>query len=239
MRIIIFIFSLVSCTAFAKSVEPKLKITQLADNVYQHVSYKKTKTWGMVGASGLVVVIGTDAYIIDTPWTQKSTEQLISWIKSENLNLKAAVITHFHEDASGGIPFLNNLKVKTYATSMTNNLLGNKKREKSSNEISRDTFELVDNTIEVFYPGAGHTRDNIVVWLPKHKILFGGCFVISTRSKSLDNIEDASVEDWPKSIQRVINKYPEIEVVVPGHGKVGDESLLNHTAKLGLGAKGL
>ena len=91
----------------------------------------------------------------------------------------------------------------------------------------------------MFYPGAGHTQDNIVVWLPKQKILFGGCFVKSIHSKNLGNMEDASVKDWPKSIQKVINKYPNIKIVVPGHGKVGDVNLLKHTAQLALGVKGL
>lgn len=98
---------------------------------------------------------------------------------------------------------------------------------------------MVKDTIEVFYPGSGHTEDNIVVWLPKSNILFGGCFVKSIHSKNLGNIEDASIKIWPASIQKVINKYPDIKVVVPGHGKVGDTSLLKNTAKLALNVEGL
>ncbi len=212
-----------------------LKVTLLTDNVYQHVSYKEIEPWGLVGASGLIVVDGKNAHIIDTPWTQKETEQLIKWIKSKGLIVKSSVVTHFHEDASGGIPFLNKSKIKTYATPLTNNLLNLKHRQKSSDDISSNTFVLVKDTIEIFYPGAGHTEDNIVVWLPKSNILFGGCFIKSMKSKNLGNTEDASVKDWPESIQKVINKYPNIEIVVPGHGEVGDINLLRHTTKLALG----
>ncbi|MEW6999357.1 subclass B1 metallo-beta-lactamase [Colwelliaceae bacterium BS250] len=237
MRCIITFLLLVSSIVSANNEQ--LKVTQLADNVYQHVSYKRIEPWGMVAASGLIVVDGKNAHIIDTPWTQEETEELIKWIKLKDLIVKSSVVTHFHEDASGGIPFLNKSKIKTYATPQTNNLLNLKHREISSDEISSNTFELVKDTIEIFYPGAGHTEDNIVVWLPKSNILFGGCFVKSMNSKNLGNTEDASVKDWSESIQKVINKYPNIEVVVPGHGKVGDQSLLRHTAQLALGIKGL
>jgi glyoxylase-like metal-dependent hydrolase (beta-lactamase superfamily II) len=224
--------------AFANKEVPKPKITKLADNVYQHISYKKIGSH-TVGASGLVVIDGVNAHIIDTPWTVKDTKKLVAWIKSKNLTLKSAVVTHFHPDASGGLSFLNNLKIKTYATPLTNKLLDSRQRQKSNHEIKSNEYDLLTNKIEIFYPGAGHSRDNIVVWLPKEKILFGGCFVKSIESKSLGYTGHASVKDWPISIQNVINKYPNVEKVIPGHGKIGDISLLKHTAQLALGEKGL
>ena len=78
-----------------------------------------------------------------------------------------------------------------------------------------------------------------MVWLAQHKILFGGCFVKSLHSKNLGNTADASIEVWPASIQNVLNKYPDIETVVPGHGKIGNVNLLKYTAKLALEAKNL
>ncbi len=237
MKFTTIILFFVSFVIFAHNKDEQLKITKLSDNVYQHTSYKEIGSWGMVAASGLIVVDGINAHIIDTPWTKGDTEKLVSWIESKKLLVKSSVVTHFHGDASGGISFLNNAQIKTYATALTNKLLSQKNREKSSDEIPNNTFELVKNTVEVFYPGGGHTQDNIVVWLPKEEILFGGCFVKSMNSKHLGNMEDAIVKDWPQSIQNVLNKYPNIKVVVPGHGKLGDVNLLNHTAELALAVK--
>ena len=225
--------------AFANKEMPKAKITKLTDNVYQHISYKKVGSHGVVGASGLVVIDGANAHIIDTPWTVRDTKKLVSWIASKNLTLKSAVVTHFHPDASGGLSYLNSLQIKTYATPLTNELLDSKNRAKSNHEIKGNEYELLTNKIEVFYPGAGHSQDNVVVWLAKEKILFGGCFVKSIESKGLGYTGHASVEDWPISIQNVINKYPNVDKVVPGHGEIGDISLLRHTAQLALGNKGL
>lgn len=234
MKFIVVFIAFISSAALANSNAPVLNITKLTDNVYQHVSYLKTKQWGMVAASGLVVIDKNDAYIIDTPWSLADTEKLINWVTSQNLILKGTIITHFHEDASAGLPVLNRLKIKTYAYHLTNKLLDLKNRAQSSDEFTKDDYVLVPDTIEVLYPGAGHSQDNIVVWLPKAKVLFGGCFVKSINSKNLGNLSDASVKDWPNSINKVINKYPSVEIVVPGHGEVGDISLLKHTAQLAL-----
>jgi len=238
MKSIILLILFVPCIVFANSGGVKnIKIKKLSDNVYQHISSKRVEPWGLVEASGLVVINGTEAHMIDTPWTTQGTKELIGWIEAKGLTLKNTVVTHFHEDASGDLPLLNDLKIKTYATSLTNKLLKSNQKETSSDEISSNIFELVDGVVSVFYPGAGHTEDNIVVWLPKEKILFGGCFVRSLHAKSLGNTEDAVINEWSNSIQRVINRYPEIKLVVPGHGKVGDISLLTHTQKLALPAK--
>ncbi|NQZ28698.1 MAG: subclass B1 metallo-beta-lactamase [Colwellia sp.] len=239
MRHILFLCIIFSSMAFANKEVPKPKITKLADNVYQHISYKRVGSYGIVGASGLVVIDGVNAHIIDTPWTVRDTKKLVAWIASKGLTLKSAVVTHFHKDASGGLSFLNSLKIKTYATPLTNKLLDSKQREKSNHEIKSNEYELLTNKIEVFYPGAGHSQDNIVVWLPEEKILFGGCFVKSINSKGLGFMGHASVKDWPISIQKVIKKYPNVERVVPGHGEIGDISLLRHTAQLALVNKGL
>ncbi|QOL24980.1 subclass B1 metallo-beta-lactamase [Thalassotalea sp. LPB0316] len=223
---------LLFCVSSAKANDSKFNVTPIAENVYQHISFLEIEPWGLIGASGLVLVEGEDAYLIDTPWTNQDTQKLIAWVKSKGLNIKGAIVTHFHQDASGGLLALNNAKIKTYATSLTNKLLREQGREIANNEINSVTFEFAESALETFYPGAGHSRDNIVIWLPKQSILFGGCFVKSLTSKSLGNIADASVNEWPNSIHKILNKYPTIQWVVPGHGKVGGVELLEHTEQL-------
>jgi len=233
MKSIILFILFAPCIVFANNESVKnIKINKLSNNVYQHISSKRIKPWGLVEASGLVVIDGTEAHMIDTPWTTQGTKELIRWIEAKGLTLKNTVVTHFHEDASGDLALLNDLKIKTYATSLTNKLLKSNQKETASDEILSDTFELLDGVVSVFYPGSGHTEDNIVVWLPKEKILFGGCFVKSLHTKHLGNTEDAVISEWSNSIQKVINRYPDIKLVVPGHGDVGGISLLTHTQKL-------
>jgi len=238
MRYTILVLCFITTISFADK-EKELIIKKLSDNVYQHISHKVIEPWGLVAASGLVVIDNNNAHIIDTPWTLAGNKQLLTWIKAKNLIVKSAVVTHFHEDASKGLKWLNSLNIDAYALPLTNKLLASKEREQSSHEITSDSFELASGAIEIFHPGAGHSQDNIVVWLPKNKLLFGGCFTKSLSSKNLGNTEDAIIEDWPSSIDNVLKKYPNIKTVVPGHGKIGDTSLLKHTKELAISLSAL
>jgi glyoxylase-like metal-dependent hydrolase (beta-lactamase superfamily II) len=215
----------------------QLTISQITNNVFQHISYKNVKGYGMVPANGLIVTEGKSAYIIDTPWTEADTEKLVIWIKEQDLTLKSSISTHFHEDRAGGIPYLNKLPIDTYASELTNQLLAARDKQVAKHDLlmienSAVKQILANGAIEVFYPGAGHSRDNIVVWLPEHELLFGGCFVKSLSSKTLGYTGDADIAQWPVSIQKLIDKYPTVKQVVPGHGKIGDSKLLTHSKAL-------
>ena len=95
---------------------------------------------------------------------------------------------------------------------------------------------MAGETVEVFYPGAGHTADNLVVWLPKSNVLFGGCFIRSLETSSLGYAGEARIEEWPALVDNVLRRYPEAVTVVPGHGKSGDIGLLYHTRQLAASA---
>ena len=78
---------------------------------------------------------------------------------------------------------------------------------------------------ELFFPGAGHTRDNIVVWLPRQRTLFGGCFLKSVTSRGLGNLQDADVGAWGPSLRRVQARYARASRIVPGHGSIAGDAL--------------
>lgn len=54
----------------------------------------------------------------------------------------------------------------------------------------------------------------------------------STSAKDLGNVADAYVNEWSTSIENVLKRYRNINVVVPGHGEVGNKGLLLHTLDL-------
>ena len=69
-------------------------------------------------------------------------------------------------------------------------------------------------------------------WLPREKILFGGCLVRSANARQLGNLQDAVVNEWDTTITKILNTYPEVETVVPGHGACGSKNLLHYTIDL-------
>jgi len=86
--------------------------------------------------------------------------------------------------------------------------------------------------IEVYFPGESHSIDNLVVYFHNRKILFGGCMIKSLESKGPGFTGDANMEEWPKSVEKVLNKYKNARIVIPGHGNWGDTKLLKHTIEI-------
>ncbi|MBV1909109.1 MAG: DIM/SIM/IMP family subclass B1 metallo-beta-lactamase [Kangiellaceae bacterium] len=228
LGLILLIFSNIG---FAEESLPDLKVEKIEDGIYLHTSFEQIEGWGLVASNGLVVLDNKDAYIVDTPISTKDTKALVKWINENNFVVKGSISTHFHSDSSAGISYLNSISIPTHASKLTNELIQKKGREQAKFSFDNTSHWLVKDKIEVFYPGAGHTRDNVVVWIASKKILFGGCFV---KSKTLGYLGDAVLDSWPTSAKNLISKYSTVRLVVPGHGKVGDVSLLNETLNLAL-----
>ncbi|MED5389949.1 MAG: DIM/SIM/IMP family subclass B1 metallo-beta-lactamase [Pseudomonadota bacterium] len=222
----------VAGVSLANDTVPALEIRQLADNVYLHTSYQNVEGFGLVDANGLVVMDGADAYLIDTPWSERDTQQLLDWMASRGMTVKGSVSTHSHDDRTAGIALLNQRSIPTYASAQTNALLEDAGKAQATHAFDEPVFALLAGKIELFYPGPGHARDNLVAWLPRSGILFGGCMIRAAESHTLGYTGEASLDKWSASVARVQSRYPRIRHVVPGHGKVGDASLLAHTRTL-------
>ena len=88
MRIFVIVIMLFySILSQAQEKEHELELLPLTDNVYIHKSYQNTKNYGFVGSNGLVVFDHDNAYIIDTPWSEKDTKKLVNWIRKQGKNL--------------------------------------------------------------------------------------------------------------------------------------------------------
>ncbi|ANP63062.1 subclass B1 metallo-beta-lactamase IMP-45 [Pseudomonas aeruginosa] len=222
---VFFMFLFCSITAAGESL-PDLKIEKLDEGVYVHTSFEEVNGWGVIPKHGLVVLVNTDAYLIDTPFTAKDTENLVNWFVERGYRIKGSISSHFHSDSTGGIEWLNSQSIPTYASELTNELLKKDGKVQAKYSFSGVSYWLVKKKIEVFYPGPGHAPDNVVVWLPENRVLFGGCFV---KPYGLGNLGDANLEAWPKSAKLLMSKYSKAKLVVPGHSDIGDSSLLKLT----------
>ena len=224
----VFLVLLTNCV-LASDATPGFKIESLAERVYLHTSYKNIKGYGVLDSNGLIVLDGKDAYLIDTPWSETDTEKLLSWIDENNFSLKASVSTHWHDDRTAGIALLNKKQIPTYASMLTNQSLQTRGKPKAMHTFDATHYSLLPNKIEIFYPGPGHSEDNIVVWLPHQKILFGGCLLRALAWTSPGNLSDANLDEWAHTVNKIKERYKDIDLVVPGHGNVTNAQILDHT----------
>jgi metallo-beta-lactamase class B len=86
--------------------------------------------------------------------------------------------------------------------------------------------------VRCYFPGAAHSTDNIVVWIPSERILFPGCICKSTDARNLGNTADGDTYAYHATVEWIIRKFPDAKTVIPGHGSYGGPELLTHTLSL-------
>lgn len=89
-------------------------------------------------------------------------------------------------------------------------------------------LDFGDETVQVYFPGVTHTPDNVVVYFPTRKVLFGGCMIIG--GDQIGNTADADMAAWPKSLRK-LDQF-DIQWLIPGHGNRVDPALLEHSIAL-------
>lgn len=210
-----------------------LVIKQVTENVFVHVSFFDTESFGRVACNGMVVTNQNEAVIFDTPVDDASSAELINWVSKElNVNINAVIATHFHEDCLGGLPEFDKNNIPSYASKKTIQLAKEREFNIPGNGFEDSLMLTVgDKMVHTRFLGEGHTKDNVVGYFPSENVLFGGC-LIKTLNASKGNLEDANVNEWPKTVASVKSKYPNVKVVIPGHGASGGQALLDYTMKL-------
>lgn len=212
--------------------DANVEVRELADGVWLHTSYEHMPEFGLVLSNGLLVRIDRGLLLVDTAWTDAQTEQIAQWAEANlNASITAAVVTHGHRDKMGGVGALVKRGIATYALDITNQAASSRglTPARETLTLENDVASLFGGTVEVFYPGPGHTADNVVVYVAGARVLFGGCLIRPGKSKTLGNTADADVGHWDKAVERVQSRYGQATHVVPSHGPPGSLDLLAHT----------
>jgi metallo-beta-lactamase class B len=241
MVVILFSFMIISCNSQhkgdfkAKEVykSENLIMTQVSENAFIHTSFKQTNDFGNVPCNGLVVKNNNETIVFDTPTSDKGAEELIKWINEKlHSKINAVVPTHFHDDSLGGLQAFHKKNIPSYSYSKTIELAKENNFVVPENSFNDSVVLKVGNleTVTKFF-GEGHTRDNVVGYFPAEHILFGGC-LLKELTAGKGYLGDANVSAWSSTVEKVKKEYPDVKIVVPGHGEYGGEKLLDYTIQL-------
>lgn len=226
---------LLSCGKKERQIAIKtdtLEILPLTEHTFVHISYLETESFGRVACNGMIVVDKGEAIVLDTPVDNLVSEELINWLEKQNIDIKAVVATHFHDDCVGGLKTFHEKNIPSYAHQKTLALLSEKEGEHPKHGFSGvKELQVGDEKVLLDYVGQGHTSDNIIAYFPSENVMFGGCLVKSIGAGK-GNLEDANVAEWSQTVSNIKSKYPNTAIVVPGHGKIGNIDLLDYTMAL-------
>ena len=186
-----------------------------------------------IPSNGLIAVTSQGLVLIDTAWSEPQTEAILKWGAAwlGRPSWIGAVITHDHPDRDGGIAALQRRHIPVAALDLTVDKLRRRGVQGVATLFTAQAGEWTDpRDFEAFYPGPGHTSDNIVVRF--RGFLFGGCLIKSMDAQDLGFTGDADLAHWPESVRRVEARYPRM-TVVPGHGPVDETAgAYQHTLDL-------
>lgn len=217
-------------------ISADLELVRISDNAFMHVSYSEAPGYGRVAANGLIFIDGHKAFLFDSPWNDTQTEVLVTYLEEEmGLKMKGFVPNHWHEDCMGGLGYLKSRKIISYASSLTQQIAGEKGLPVPDHGFNDSLIlKLGRKEIRCYFPGAAHSTDNIVVWIPSEKILFPGCICKSADARNLGNTADGDLAAYPTTVEWIIRKFPDVKTVIPGHGAYGGPELLTHTLSLAM-----
>jgi glyoxylase-like metal-dependent hydrolase (beta-lactamase superfamily II) len=202
----------------------------LRPGVWRHVSFEDLPGIGPFPSNGLVVSAAEGVLLIDTAWNPEQTAAVLDWAERELGAVRALIVTHAHGDRMGGISEVHARAIPSLAYTATAEFAqasgAGRIQQAVPSPYGLEPWGLAG---EIYFPGGAHTADNAVVYLAQSQVLAGSCMVRAMAMQSMGNTADADMTAWPASIMRLQQRYPAVEVVVPGHGLPGGAELLRHT----------
>jgi glyoxylase-like metal-dependent hydrolase (beta-lactamase superfamily II) len=213
-----------------QSSDKKLNIVQLTGDFFVYTTYKDFNG-KLFPSNSMYVVTDSGIVLVDTPWDTTQFQPLLDSIeRRHDKKVVLCISTHYHDDRTAGVEFYKQRGIKTYASKQTYELCKKLNEKQPEFYFSKDTvFNFGKYSIETYYPGEGHTKDNIALWFNDAKLLYGGCLIKSVENDNLGNVANANIVEWPKSIRNLISKYRDVKYIIPGHFSWKSNKTLQHT----------
>ncbi len=208
--------------------EKTVSFDKLAEGVYAYTAEGDPNTGIIIGDDGVMV--------IDTQATPDMAQDVIRRIREvTDKPIKYVVLSHYHAVRVMGASAYNAEHI--IASQATYDLIVERGQFDFDSEVGRFprlfqgvesvpgltwptlTFEtsmtlwMGKRRVELMHLGRGHTKGDIVVWLPEEKVLFSGDLV---EFGATPYTGDAYLSDWPQTLANV--RALGAEKLVPGRG---------------------
>lgn len=235
MRIAFLLLTIVLTTiqSHSQSASDKLKITPLTGDFYIYTTYN-TYEDSKVPANGMYLVTNAGVVLFDTPWDTTQFQPLLDTIeKRHQQKVTLCFATHWHSDKTAGLTYYRNKGIRTYTTVLTDELSKKNNKPRAEFLMTKDTvFKTGQYSFETYYPGEGHTTDNIVIWFSKEKILYGGCLIKGVDDENLGYLGDANTKTYASTLMNVKSKCMDPKYIIIAHSDWRDTGSLDHSIEM-------
>ena len=209
-----------------RRLAPTVWIGKLADGLWLTCFTSKLPKLGWYPANGMIVAGADGATIVDPGWNAEQGKLLLdAAVSVTGSRVARGVATHYHSDRTGGIAACTAAGIPVYGNPFSVGLAQayGDTAPLPVEELEKDAQPL--GSVELYFPGTGHTRDNITVWHAPTRTLFGGCLLKSTTAKDLGNMADGDRSAYGPTLDRLAARYLNPNHIVPGHGTITGDAI--------------
>lgn len=185
------------------------------------------------------VVTSVGVVVIDALATPRQAEQLIAVIRGVTRRpIRWLILTHHHPDHHFGASVLRRFGARVIAHPDRRVLAAEAGEDALIADWVRlvgldamrgfefadipdqpvrgtDTLRLGNQVVVIQHPGAAHSAGDLLVWLPRERVLFAGDVLIED---GISMVVDGSSERLLETLDTVVSMQP--RTIVPGHGAV-------------------
>lgn len=223
---------------FGQAKNPKLQISHLTGDFYIYTTYN-TYNDNQVPANGMYLITNNGVVMFDTPWDTTQFQALLDSIAlKHNKEVTLCFATHWHSDKTAGLEYYRQKGIKTYTTVLTDQLSKKNNKKRAEFLLEKDTvFNIGQYTFETYYPGPGHTEDNIVIWFKKEKILYGGCLIKGADAEDLGYLGDGNIKEYASTLKNVQKKFRNPNYIIIAHSDWNNTNSLKHSIEMAIELK--
>lgn len=211
----------------------KLKITPLTGDFYIYTTYNQYEGY-TVPAHGMYLVTDEGVVMFDTPWDTTRFQPLLDSIRlRHDKNVVMCFATHWHSDKTAGLEYYRQQGIKTYTTVQTDELSRKNGKKRAEFLLTKDSlFRAGQYSFETYYPGPGHTEDNIVIWFKKERILYGGCLIKGADDENLGYLGDGNRKEYASTLKKLRKKFRKPAHIIIAHSDWNNLNSLKHSIKM-------
>jgi glyoxylase-like metal-dependent hydrolase (beta-lactamase superfamily II) len=212
-------------------------VRRLAEGVYAVLGDTGRGSEGRPNAG--FIVTGDGVIVVDALASPRDGEALAVRIRAiTNQPIKWLILTHHHPDHHFGAIVLRRLGAKVIAHPDRSSLASDGGQDALLADWVRvvgldamrgfefadtpdlpvtgmDTLRLGGRTVVIAHPGAAHSAGDLMVWLPRERILFAGDLLVED---GVTMVVDGSSGELLRALRGIDTLHP--RTVVPGHGAI-------------------
>lgn len=236
--------------ALVFAISPEMKLTKVSKDVYMVRGVDALPSLENRGfMSNAAAVLTKEGWVVIDGLTtpELSKEFVDNLMKVKKAPILYAILTHYHVDHYYGMSTYKEMGAKIVAHEYLKeyyqsgkafqDLLERKERIKGLYDNvklyppditvkDRFTLKVGDKVFEIINVAPAHTNNDLIIYMPKEKIIFVGDLVVFNRTPALID-STASSKGWLKTLNEI--KKMDIQIIVAGHNEPLKKDAIDYT----------